>query len=329
MKKIRISVISMMILVMVVAMAPAASAAESNKTLDYGTSDELSMKLIGRYTSGAEFAEGGTEIVAYDALHQRMFSVNGAEKSLDIIDLSELVSSRSVQTLPIMKRIALNELHASLTKIDDITSVSKSPTEDFIAITVTADPKQDPGYVVFLDVNGNYLNHIQVGALPDMVTFTPDGTKVLVANEGEPSDDYTKNPEGSVSIIDVSGGAKNAEATLVGFKDVPRTGAVRKSYPDHTYEQNYEPEYIVVSPNSQTAYVALQESNSIAVLDIEAKQFKAVNGLGYKDWSAEGNMLDASDKDDKVNIKKWPVLGNARRHDADSSKRQRLHHHAE
>jgi len=288
---------------------PAASAAES-APLDYGASDELSMRLIARYSSGAEFAEGGTEIVAYDPRRQRMYSVNGADKALDMIDLAPLSGEgEGVRALPRAKRIALDELHAGLTNIDDITSVAKSPTADVIAVSVTADPKTDPGYVVFLNGDGEYIHHVQVGALPDMVTFTPDGAKALTANEGEPNDDYTINPEGSVSIIDLSAGVANAQATTLGFAGVPIEGDVRKSNPEHTLEQNMEPEYIVVAPDSRTAYVALQESNAIATLDVEGKKFASVTGLGYKDWSAGDNKLDASDKDDKIDIRNWPVLG--------------------
>ncbi|CAM3687049.1 choice-of-anchor I family protein [Marinicrinis lubricantis] len=309
MKTLKLSVLSLGMAALLATMAPPAKAAEEVSILDYGTGDELSVELIGRYESGAEFAEGGTEIVVYDAKHQRMFSVNGAEKALDIMDLSTLQSEGGVQSISLMKRIALNELHSSLSSIDDITSVAKHPTEDYIAIAVTADPKQDPGYVVFLDVDGKYLGHVQAGPLPDMVTFTPDGTKVLVANEGEPTDDYKHNPEGSVTIIDVSAGVQHAAANTASFQNVPMTGEVRKSNPEHTYEQNFEPEYIVVSSDSQTAYVAFQESNAIAVMDMGTGQFKQVYGLGYKDWSAGNNVLDVTDKDGKAELKHWPVLG--------------------
>ena len=76
--------------------------------------------------------------------------------------------------------------------------------EGLVAIAVEADPKQDPGSVVFFDVDGNFIASVTVGALPDMVTFTPDGSKVLVANEGEPDDDGLVDPEGSVSVINVA-----------------------------------------------------------------------------------------------------------------------------
>ena len=69
--------------------------------------------------------------------------------------------------------------------------------------------KQDPGYVLFMDIDGSTISTVTAGALPDMLTFTPDGQAVLVANEGEPNDMYTIDPEGSVSYIDLANGASN------------------------------------------------------------------------------------------------------------------------
>ena len=48
-----------------------------------------------------------------------------------------------------------------------------------------------------------------------MITFTPDGTKVLTANEGQPNNDYTIDPEGTISIINVSGGFNNVKQSDV------------------------------------------------------------------------------------------------------------------
>ena len=66
-----------------------------------------------------------------------------------------------------------------------------------MAAAIEGESAQDTGSIVFFNTEGEILNQVTVGALPDMVTFTPDGTKVLVANEGEPDeDDPTNNPEG-------------------------------------------------------------------------------------------------------------------------------------
>jgi len=41
--------------------------------------------------------------------------------------------------------------------------------------------KTEPGRAVFLNRDGQVLASVQVGALPDMLVFTPDGKHLLVA----------------------------------------------------------------------------------------------------------------------------------------------------
>lgn len=281
-------------------------AAEQLTTYQYDPDKALHVELLGRYSSGAGIDEGGTEIVAYDPKSHHAFSVNGSAKALDIIDLSVL--EKGEQNIPRIKQITLADLDV---KASDVTSVAIHPDGGYIAVAAPAKDKVDPGYVVFFSTDGAYLSHVQVGSLPDMLTFTKDGSKVLVANEGEPNDAYTVNPEGTVSIIDVSAGPKsiNDEAvTNVHFADDIIDDDVRLVHAESTAQQNLEPEYIVVDDNDQYAYVSLQENNAIAKLDLDSKQFVAVKSLGYKDYSIEKNKLDASNKDDAINIRNWPVL---------------------
>lgn len=281
-------------------------AAEQLTTYQYDPDKALHVELLGRYSSGAGIDEGGTEIVAYDPKSHHAFSVNGSAKALDIIDLSVL--EKGEQNIPRIKQITLADLDV---EASDVTSVAIHPDGGYIAVAAPAKDKVDPGYVVFFSTDGAYLSHVQVGSLPDMLTFTKDGSKVLVANEGEPNDAYTVNPEGTVSIIDVSAGPKsiNGEAvTNVHFADDIIDEDVRLVHAESTAQQNLEPEYIVVDDNDQYAYVALQENNAIAKLDLDSKQFVAVKSLGYKDYSIEKNKLDASNKDDAINIRNWPVL---------------------
>ncbi|MFP7254340.1 choice-of-anchor I family protein [Terribacillus goriensis] len=285
---------------------PAVGHAEELKVYNRGQAQALQVEQIGRYNSGSGIGEGGTEIVAYDANSKRAFSVNGAARALDILDLNGLKNGKG--EIPLLKRVSLESFGVSAS---DVTSVAIHPEGDYIAVSVPSEVKTDPGHVVLLDTDGNKLASVEVGALPDMVTFTHDGTKVLVANEGEPSDDYTVNPEGSVSIINVGSGLDNLTAVSANFTDDIVDSDVRKVNPDPenaTYAENLEPEYITVDKDNRYAYVAIQESNAIAKLDLQSNSFTTVKSLGYKDFSKEGVELDPSNKDEGIQIGNWPVL---------------------
>ena len=185
--------------------------------------------------------------------------------------------------------------------LGSLTSIAISG--DLMAVAVPADVKTDNGYVLFyngLDTSAPvFLDSVVVGALPDMVTFTPDGGKVLVANEGEPSDDYTIDPEGSISVINIlASGEPEETATSVSFTgfngsqdDLVAQGMMFPNPSGRTIKgvdiattvaQDLEPEYITAT--NDVAYVSLQENNGLAILDLEELTVEIV-GLGVKSWS--------------------------------------------
>jgi DNA-binding beta-propeller fold protein YncE len=160
-----------------------------------------------------------------------------------------------------------------------------------VAVAVEAAVRTDPGFVAFYDTEGNRLSVVAAGALPDALTFSPDGRWVLVANEGEPAEDYAIDPEGSVTIIDLAGGAANLTAENVrtadfsafnGREDELRAAGVRIFGPGASAAQDFEPEWVEVASDNRTAYVSLQENNAIAVVDIETATVTAVWPLGFK-----------------------------------------------
>ena len=124
--------------------------------------------------------------------------------------------------------------------------------------------------------------------------------------KGEPSKDYSNDPEGSVSIIAINQGVPADSATQVGFADfnsgAARAGdlpeAVRISGPNATVAQDLEPEYVAISADSSVAYVSMQENNALAVINLQSGSVERIFGLGYKDHSLAGNGLDASNKDE-------------------------------
>jgi 2',3'-cyclic-nucleotide 2'-phosphodiesterase (5'-nucleotidase family) len=283
-------------------------------------SDELSMKLIGRYT-----APGGStaaEIVSYNKNTHKAYVINGKEISLDIVDLSGLKKrdtvTGEVYSLTAEKRVYLEDLGLGITKnTHDMTSVAVSPSGEYVALAVPAVDRAVKGKLLLLTQDGGFVKEFGAGYLPDMVTFTPDGSKILSANEGEPNSDYSVDPEGSVTFVDLSNGVSSAVAEQISlnlpddvFDDNVRLFPKGKAPANSTERaQDLEPEYIAVDSSGSYAYVSMQENNAIATLNLETRKIEKVSGLGVKDHSLPGNGLDASDKDNTIHIAKWPVLG--------------------
>lgn len=265
-------------------------------TILHAQVDDFNAVLIGNY----QVPSGSTEIISFDATSARVFSTNGANNTLDIIDFSD-------PTAP--------SLFASINLSAYGTSINSVSTKNgTVAVALVGTTPQSDGVVAFFDTNGNFINSVMVGALPDMLTFTPDGTKVLVANEGEPNDAYTIDPLGSISIIDVTGGIaalSAADVTTIDFSAITMVDSSTRIFGNNgmaTIAEDLEPEYITVTDDSQRAFVALQENNAFAEIDLNTMSIVAITGFGFKDFGAAGNGLDASDKDNAINIQPWANL---------------------
>ncbi len=264
--------------------------------------EALTLEVLGTFQNGG-FDEGASEITAYHAGTQTLYVVNGESGAIDMLSIADPTN------ITLNGSIDLAQLGEGANSV--------AVYGDIVAVAIESDPKTDPGFVGFFTPAGEYLNDVEVGALPDMITFTPDGTKALTANEGEPDDDYAVDPEGSVSIIDLSGGVEAATVTTLGFADFNADGSraaelpadVRIYGPGATVAMDLEPEYIAVTADGATAFVTLQEANAVAVIDIAAGTITEIRALGFKDHSAEGNALDLSNEDGAINIANWPIFG--------------------
>ncbi|WP_052402073.1 choice-of-anchor I family protein [Muricoccus aerilatus] len=183
---------------------------------------------------------------------------------------------------------------------------------DVIAVAYDGPTPGSNGSVAFyrMAADGNAaaaIRQVEVGAVPDMVTFTPDGSRLLVAIEGEPNANYGVNPSGDpvggVAVIDVATGA----STFLGFEgfdtEALRASGVRiTGVPGITAVTDLEPEYIAVSADGTKAYVTLQENNAVALLDLGTLTYTNIFALGTKDYSLPGQGLDPSDRDGGANI---------------------------
>jgi predicted extracellular nuclease/Ca2+-binding RTX toxin-like protein len=237
----------------------------------------IDLQRIGGFATNI-FDEGAAEIPAFDPTSDRLFVVNGHTDGIDILDLSDPDRPTLVGTIALPMGFSPNSVAVS---------------GGLVAVAAGADPITDAGKVfffdAFFDAGDTALGSVDVGALPDMLTFSPDGTKILVANEGEP--DGGVDPDGSVSIItlgtgatlqDKVAGATVATATFDAFdvkeNDLRNDGVVIA--PGTTASQDLEPEYIALSPDGTTAFVTLQENSALAVVDVATATVKAVLPLG-------------------------------------------------
>jgi DNA-binding beta-propeller fold protein YncE len=252
------------------------------------------------------FAQSAAEIVKFDPVTKRMFVVNGATDSIDIFDATDLNDPKFLEAV-------------DLSGIGNPNSVDINPRSKAyeIAVAVGAHDKTQRGKVVFISKDGDILGApVQVGYLPDMLTYNATGEKVLVANEGEPSDDYSIDPEGSVSIISIDGRRRtHHEVTFshLSPEDVP---GVRITGPaGTTVAKDLEPEFIAI--DGDMAFVTCQENNAVAKIDISKKRVLAVMPLGSVNHAEPGNAIDFSDRDFDgssggggiIRIANWPVRG--------------------
>ncbi|WP_353814681.1 choice-of-anchor I family protein [Agromyces sp. SYSU T00266] len=253
----------------------------------------LTISPVGTYETGV-FDESAAEIVA--AFDGRLYVVNARAGLIDVIDVTKPSKPKKVGEVAsggIANSVAIRADGLGIAAVED------------------ADDKTAPGHVVFFDATKKkprVLGSVEVGSLPDMVALTADGTRAVVANEGEPADDFSTDPEGSVSVIGLPATVSAAAQADVrtadfhefeagGSKTLPEDVRVFGPQPeaDRPVSRNLEPEYVAV--DGDTAYVALQEANAFAVVDLEAATVEEILPLGFVDHSEPGHGIDPSDRD--------------------------------
>jgi DNA-binding beta-propeller fold protein YncE len=245
------------------------------------------------YTEIASISLGGSgaaEITAFDPETDRLFAVNNStENKIDVLDMSNPALVKVIKSISMLPYGGY------------VNSVAVSNGK--LAAAIESTNKQAAGKIVVFNTSTYAeIKSINVGALPDMVTFSPDGNYIISANEGEPSNDYLNDPEGSVSIIKVA----DYSVTTLNFASFESQLASLASKgfrifgPGKNFVKDIEPEYVTVSDDSKTAYVTLQENNAIAEIDLVTATIKKITPLGFKDYSLAANAIDVSDKDSKI-----------------------------
>jgi len=263
--------------------------------------------------TGGFASANGAEIPAFDPVSKRLYTVAGTV--VEVLSVSNTGTLSLIGSLPsgLTPPAGTTAIPNSVATNNGILAVS------FAIVNSTTNAQQAGRVGFYTAATGAFLNVVMVGALPDMIAFTPDGSKLLSADEGEPNSYGQPNsvdPEGTVSIINLANGVANATVQTAGFTSFNgqaaalRTAGVRIYGPGATVAQDFEPEYVAFSADGQTARIILQENNAIAVLDIASATFTSIQPLGLKNHSLPGNGLDASDQDGPaINIQTRPIFG--------------------
>lgn len=254
-------------------------------------------KEIGSVTIGAEAA---AEISAYDEKTKRLFTVNNSgTNQIDVIDISDPTKPTKIG------KIDLTPYEGASNSVDVYDGKLA------VALESTTNKQGNGKVVIFNTSDYSLIKQVTVGALPDMITFSPDGKYIMTANEGEPNTDYSQDPNGTISIIETS----NYTVTTLDFtpfssqSETLKKDGFRISKSAKSFAQDIEPEYVTISDDSKTAWVTLQENNGVAKVDLTSKTITAIYPLGYKDFNTADNAIDVSDKDDKVAFNPWKVKG--------------------
>lgn len=157
------------------------------------------------------------------------------------------------------------------------TSVAADPRGRGFGVVAVANDAQPPrpGRAVFFDIAaGEELFSVATGHHPDCVVFTPDGLRVITADEGEAKGEH--DPPGGVTVIGLPGSEiarDRAHATTLTLDD-----------------PGEEPEYL--APFGTGAWVSVQESSLLRRVEF---------GSGEAVWGREVALgprrvtIDASD----------------------------------
>ncbi|MDO5724567.1 MAG: choice-of-anchor I family protein [Flaviflexus sp.] len=298
--------------VMASMIAVPASAESFEPVKDLADETTIDIDPVGTYHAGL-WGKSAAEIVAYHPGSKRIFTVNAEAGAVDILDASDPSSPTKVGVIEAAGAAVSDG--STIAPGAPINSVSMRP--DGLGVAAVENPvSTDPGYLLFFNAaTGENLGAVPAGAMPDMVKISHDGQWAVSANEGEPADDYSVDPEGSLTVVELPAtvrlpdaarqvdfhafeGAELPGVRIFGGREDAATGT-----PKFPVSENLEPEYVTIE--GTTAYVSLQENNAIATVDLAAGEVTDISSLGTV--SGMDVAFDISNKDDEINRINIPV----------------------
>lgn len=271
-----------------------------------------------------EGGEAASEVVAHE--NGELFVTNGELGRIDVFDIpapDATVNPDAVRSIDLTGLDGYDGVQSVAVKNGVVAAAIArgSMTSEVFGTEVEL---SQPGFVAFFDAaTGALLSRVDVGNLPDQMTFSDDGTTLLVAGEGEKNadSDHDNDPLGTVAIIDVTDATVPVVnlidfTALNGLEDAARAAGIRIA-PGASLAADLEPEYTAISPDGTTAFVSLQENNAIAKIDLATQTVSDIFSLGTVDFSSE-SALDADDNG-LIDIRNFDNLAGLRMADAIAS----------
>ncbi|MCX7933583.1 MAG: choice-of-anchor I family protein [Rhodovarius sp.] len=285
----------------------------------------MSASIIGtplfsvNHTTLSGGAAGSSEVVAFDPLRGLIF-VAGPQ-GVDALNAATGALAFSIPRTAV--QVPGGGGQASLGNANSVAVFGND-----LAIAFDGPTPGSNGLVAVFTINAagtgaTWRASAEVGAVPDMITFTVDGSRLLVAIEGEPAPGYTVDPPGGLAIIDTATwtptfygfGAFDAQAAALRAAGVRLSNAIPGSPQANQAlpSLDLEPEYIAISPDGRTAFVTLQENNAIGVFNLDPGAgpigWSTIIPLGYASHNQSGNGIDTSDRDGGPIIRQVPIMG--------------------
>lgn len=278
--------------------------------LSFGSLSLVSLRAELSFLSGVSIPGGGEVVAHYNATSgpDRVLVTNSLARTSGVSHRVDIYSLAPSGVLAVEAVADFDPVFGASSTLS-VSSVAADPSSrGFGAASII--PKDNTtvlGKVAFFDVHtGAILRVIDVGFHPDAVRFTPDGRRLIVANEGEFTAGAAQAP-GSISVVNLTGFNASTDlqlraplVTTVDFRDGLAPGVTLEGLrfnvagiPAGDRYLYIEPEFSVAT--NERAYVTLQENNGIAVVDLEgggAPRISAILPLG-----TITQRVDASDRD--------------------------------
>jgi hypothetical protein len=292
--------------------------------------------LLNAYVEGTVTRTGGSEILSYTTQDNTLLATvaNAGTSAFGV----QIMTLSSGATLSERAYIDYSGTFGATANISSISSVAADPANRGfgVATLIPTDNTGTQGKIAFYDLTSGFsggsrnLVTLDVGFHPDSVTFSADGTKLIIVNEGEfkataTNPSTTGNAAGSISVIDLTSitntsgisaltngnvstfdfSATNLDTgvSLAGIRNssvaaLGTSGNFISAVPNFTelagtdtdFFKGMEPEFAAVLGDK--VHVTLQENNAIATFDLTANKWTAVRDLG-----TITQTIDASDQD--------------------------------